>query len=253
MNILFSMPNIEWWKLLLEFYLIFILVLITLRLIFSNSRLLNFTIIFIFLFIGKEVAYKFKLNVSLNILDFIVQWYPIMMLVIMGPDLRRMIEMFWRKDTKENVVTMGNEESRKEIVDAVFYLAERNMGALITIEKHNTLDHFADRAIMMHSDISKELLINIFIPNSPLHDGAVIVRGNEILCAGAYFILSERDVSDKTMGSRHRAALGISEISDGLTIIVSEETGNVSIAIEGILLRMNDPDKLMEYLSMFMR
>lgn len=253
MNIFYLSISTEWWKLLIEFYLIFVISFIVLRLILSNSRLLNFSILFVILILLKLLTNKLNLNVSYQILKYITFWYPIAVIIIMGPDLRRMVEMFWRKDSSENTVIMGNEESRKEIVDAVFYLSERKMGALITIEKHNTLDHFADRAIMMHSNISKELLINIFIPNSPLHDGAVIVRGNEILCAGAYFILSEKEVEDKTMGSRHRAALGISEISDGLTIIVSEETGNVSIAIEGIILRMNDPDKLMEYLSMFMR
>lgn len=253
MNFLLSMPDVSIWRILLDFYIVWIFTLLILKLIFSNSRLLNLSLIFVILIFLESVTKKYQIALAYDILKFVTNWYPIAVIVVMGPDLRRMIEMFWRKDTKETNVIMGNEQSRKAIVDAAFYLAERNYGALITIEKHNTLDHFADRAIMMHSEISKELLINIFIPNTPLHDGAVIVRGNEILCAGAYFILSESEVSDKTMGSRHRAALGISEVSDGLTIVVSEETGNVSIALEGILLRMNEPDKLMEYLSMFMR
>ncbi len=107
---------------------------------------------------------------------------------------------------------------------------------------------------MMNSDVSKEVLINIFTPNTPLHDGAVIIRGgDQILCAGAYFVLSDNQNYDKTMGSRHRAGLGISEITDSLTILVSEETGNTSVAIEGILLKMNDREKLLEYLNMFMK
>jgi diadenylate cyclase len=96
-------------------------------------------------------------------------------------------------------------------------------------------------------------LINIFTPNTPLHDGAVIIRGDYILCAGAYFVLSDNQNFDKTMGSRHRAGLGISEITDSLTIICSEETGSVSIAVEGIMLKINDRDKLMEYINMFMK
>lgn len=253
MNILLSLPDVEWWKLLIEFYVIWVLVLFTVKLVFSNSRLVNFSIIFVFLLAVQWILKKVDIKIAYEIVSYIVEWYPIVIIIIMAPDLRRSIEFSWKKDTTEKVTIMGNEHTRKEIVDAAFYLSKRNIGALITIEKHNTLDHFADNAIMLNSQISKELLINIFVPNTPLHDGAVIIRGNEILCAGAYFILSEQKVEDKTMGSRHRAALGISEVSDGLTIVVSEETGDVSIAVEGILLKMNDPEKLMEYLSMFMR
>lgn len=253
MNLLFSMPDVAWWKILIDFYIVWIVVLFTVRIVFSNSRLLNFAIIFIFLLIGNYVIQYFDIKIASGLLEYIIEWYPIVVIVIMAPDLRRLIEFIWKKDTKESVAMMGNEQTRQQIVEATFHLSRRKIGALITIEKHNTLDHFADKAIMMNSQISKELLINIFVPNTPLHDGAVIIRGNEILCAAAYFILSEREVEDRTMGSRHRAALGISEVSDGLTIVVSEETGDVSIAVEGILLKMNDPDKLMEYLSMFMR
>lgn len=253
MNLLFSMPDVEWWKLLIDFYLVWIVVLFTIKIVFSNSRLLNFAIIFIFLLITNFIIKHYNIKIATGLLEYIIEWYPIVVIVIMAPDLRRLIEFIWKKDTTESVAMMGNEQTRQQIVEATFYLSRNRIGALMTIEKHNTLDHFADKAIMMHSQISKELLINIFVPNTPLHDGAVIIRGNEILCAAAYFILSEREVEDRTMGSRHRAALGISEVSDGLTIVVSEETGDVSIAVEGILLKMNDPDKLMEYLSMFMR
>lgn len=242
-----------WWKILIDFYLIWIVVLFAVRLILSNSRLVNFAIIFLIIFILSIVASSLELKVAESIFDYLMIWYPLVVLIIMAPDLRRSLEFFWKKDVKDEVVLMGNENTREEIVEAVMYLSSKKIGALLTIEKHNTLDHFADKAIMMNSLISKELLMNIFIPNTPLHDGAVIIRGDEILCAGAYFILSEREVSDKTMGSRHRAALGISEVTDSLTVIVSEETGDVSIAVSGMLLKMNDADKLREYLKTFMR
>lgn len=242
-----------WWKFLLDTYLIWIVVLFAVKLVFSNSRFLNFIFIY-FILIGVSYGVKYLgLTMSIPVFKAIVSWYPIALIVIMAPDLRRVLEFTWKKDNKNDVVIMGNESTRESIVDATFELAKDNIGALITIEKHNTLDQYADRAIMMDSLISKELIMNIFIPNSPLHDGAVLIRGDHILCAGAYFILSEREVEDKTMGSRHRAALGISEATDALTIVVSEETGQVSIALEGILLKMNDKDKLMEYISMFMR
>ncbi|VEU79635.1 diadenylate cyclase CdaA [Haploplasma axanthum] len=241
------------WRLLLDTYIIWLLVLLVIKTIFANSRILNFALIFVVLLIARFVTDKLGLKASTPALEYIIEWYPIILIVIMAPDFRRSIEFAWKKDKKKDIAIMGNESTRDAIVDAAFYLSSQRIGALMTIEKHNTLDQFADRAIMMHSNISKELIINIFIPNTPLHDGAVIIRGDEILCAGAYFILSEKEVEDKTMGSRHRAALGISEVTDALTIIVSEETGDVSIAVEGILLKMNDKEKLMEYLSMFMR
>lgn len=253
MNMLFSMPNEAWWKILIDFYIVWIFVVFTLKLVFSNSRVLNFAIIFIILIVFNFVLNYFQIDLGSKLLQYIIEWYPIVIIIIMAPDIRRLIEFFWKKDTKDNVAIMGTDESREAIVDATFQLSRNRIGALITIEKHNTLDQFADNAIMMNAQITKELLLNIFIPNTPMHDGAVIIRGNEILCAGAYFVLSERTVEDKTMGSRHRAALGISEMSDALTIVVSEETGDVSIAVEGILLKMNDRDKLKEYLSMFMR
>ncbi len=132
------------------------------------------------------------------------------------------------------------------------YLSKRRIGALITIEKHNSLDQYAEKAIQLNSDVSKELLINIFTPNTPLHDGAVIIRGNKIRCAGAYYVLTKHEDLDKTTGSRHRAGLGISEVTDSLTVIVSEETGNISIASEGFMIKILDRSKLMEYLDMFL-
>jgi len=173
--------------------------------------------------------------------------------VVMAPDLRRSLEIVWKADARRETLVMGSEKTKQNIVDAVMFLSSQQIGALMTIEKHNTLDQFAERAITMNSEVSKEILINIFTPNTPLHDGAVIIRGDRILCAGAYFVLSDNQNFDKTMGSRHRAGLGISEITDSLTIICSEETGSVSIAVEGIMLKINDRDKLMEYINMFMK
>ena len=176
-----------------------------------------------------------------------------MFVVILAPDIRKSFESAFVIDNKRDVATMGSTETKQHIVEAVSYLSSQNIGALITIEKHSSLDQYAERAIMMNSQVSKELLVNIFTPLTPLHDGAVIIRGDTIRCAGAYYVLSETNKYDKTMGSRHRAALGISEVSDSLTIVVSEETGTISIVIEGIMLKANDKEKIYEYLNMFMK
>ena len=134
------------------------------------------------------------------------------------------------------------------------YLSKKRIGALITIEKHNSLDQFASKAITIDSEVSKELIINIFTPYTPLHDGAVIIRGNRIRCAGAYYNLTDnQDDIDKTTGSRHRAALGISEVTDSLTVCVSEETGDISLATEGLMIEANDKNKLLEYLDLFLQ
>ncbi|HHW79182.1 MAG TPA: TIGR00159 family protein [Acholeplasmataceae bacterium] len=241
------------WKIILDAYIIWIAILFIFKLIIANKRILHLTLLFfIFIILGYVVDYL-GLIATEPLLRYIINWYPVFVVVIMAPDIRRSLEIVWKKETGSSSVIMGSQTTRDAIVDATMYLSKEKIGAIITIEKHNTLDHFAERAIMMHSNISKELLINIFTPNTPLHDGAVIVRGDQILCAAAYYILSDKAVQDKTMGSRHRAGLGISEVTDSLTIIISEETGDVSIAVEGILLKMNDKDKLMEYISMFMR
>lgn len=253
MNLLININGTNLWKIIVDAYFIWVAILFVFKLVVSNKRILNLSLVFVILLGMNKLAVALELKATANILIYILQYYPIMLVIVMAPDIRRSLEIVWKKDTRSSAVIMGSESTRDHIVDAAMFLSSEKIGAIITIEKHNTLDQFADRAIMMHSDISKELLINIFSPNTPLHDGAVIVRGDKILCAGAYYILSEKEVGDKTMGSRHRAALGISEVTDALTVIVSEETGDISISVEGILLKMNDRDKLMEYISMFMR
>jgi diadenylate cyclase len=113
-----------------------------------------------------------------------------------------------------------------------------------------SLDQYAERAITLNSDISKELLEQIFIKDSPLHDGGVIIRGNKIVCAAAYYTLTEDQSLDKTVGSRHRAGVGISEITDSVTIIVSEETGDVHVATSGFMKPMASKAELADYLNM---
>ncbi|MCD4827662.1 MAG: diadenylate cyclase CdaA [Acholeplasmataceae bacterium] len=241
------------WKVLLDFYIIWILVFFLLKFLIVNKRMLSVVFSFVFIYVIYYIGNATDILATSKILGYVVSWLPIVLIIIMAPDLRRSLEIVWKQDKTKEDFEMGSERTKQQIVDAVMYLASQSIGALITIEKHNTLDQYADRAIMLNSDVSKEILINIFTPNTPLHDGAVIIRGDHILCAGSYFVLSDNQNYDKTMGSRHRAGLGISEITDSLTILVSEETGNVSVAIEGILLKMNDKEKLLEYLNMFMK
>jgi diadenylate cyclase len=241
------------WKIIVDAYVLWVMIFFLIKFLVTNKKILSVVLSFVFIYIIAYFANYFGIIVSSIVLDYLTEWLPIALIVVMAPDLRRSIENIWKADTKRDNIVMGSEKTKQNIVDAAMFLSSQQIGALITIEKHNTLDQYADRAIQMNSIVSKEILINIFTPNTPLHDGAVIIRGDEILCAGAYFVLSDNQNFDKTMGSRHRAGLGISEVTDSLTVIVSEETGNVSIAVEGIMLKLNDSDKLMEYISMFMK
>ncbi len=124
-----------------------------------------------------------------------------------------------------------NNELADKLLDTVDFLSNRKIGALITIERNINLSAFISKAMMINAPVSSELLASIFIPTTPLHDGAVIIRNNSILCAKAYYPSTERTDLPLHFGTRHRAAIGISEQTDALTIVVSEETGYVSVAI----------------------
>ncbi|MFK5882759.1 MAG: diadenylate cyclase, partial [Candidatus Izemoplasma sp.] len=122
-----------------------------------------------------------------------------------------------------------------EIIKSIDYLSGRQIGALITFEKAISMEEYISGAFPINAPINSELLSTIFYPNTPLHDGAVIIRRNHIVCAGAYYPPSDSLDIPKELGSRHRAAIGISEVTDSLTIVVSEQTGNISIALDGYL------------------
>ena len=238
---------------ILDFYFIWVFALFILKFILKNRKVLN--LFYIFLFIGAIylITTILDLKASQPIFEYIITWSPIISIIILSPEIRKVLEGIWKGTSKNETMVSNNDQTKKSIVEAAEYLSLRKIGALITIEKYNSLDQYAEKAITMNSDVSKELLINIFSPLTPLHDGAVIIRGDKIRCAGAYYVLTETNTFDKTMGSRHRAALGISEVSDSLTIVVSEETGQISITIEGIMLKVNDKEKLLEYIDMFMK
>lgn len=245
------MPEIL--SIIFDAYLVWIIVYFILSFFLGSKRVFKLLLIAAFIFLLTWVAFMLNLEVSYKILSYISQWFPLFIVVVLSPDIRRGFETAWLVDSMQEGSSFGSQETKTHIVEAAMYLSSQNIGALITIEKYNSLDQYAERAIIMNALVSKELLINIFIPNTPLHDGAVIIRGDSIRCAGAYFTLSETEKHDKTMGSRHRAALGISELTDALTIVVSEETGNISIVIEGIMIRANDREKMYEYINMYIK
>lgn len=170
----------------------------------------------------------------------VLTWGFLAIIIIFQPELRRALEQLGRGRLFART-QMQEEEERDRLIGAftksVSYMAKRRIGALITVEKETGLSEYIETGIAMNSYISSELLINIFIPNTPLHDGAVIVQKNKIAAAACYLPLSESPFISKELGTRHRAALGISEVTDAFTIVVSEETGAVSVTIDGDINR----------------
>lgn len=166
-------------------------------------------------------------------------WGVITVLIIFQPELRRALEQLGRGKLfgRSTVEDRDINDKVSEIIKAVNYLSKRKIGALIVFERDTGLNEYIESGTKMESRISSELLINLFIPNTPLHDGAVIVRGGQIMAAGCYLPLSENPFISKELGTRHRAAIGISEMCDALSVVVSEETGQVSLALNGLIVR----------------
>ncbi len=172
------------------------------------------------------------------ILQYIVEWGPLAIIVIFQPEIRAMLESIGRTQLLGRHKTLTVSEREKmvnEIMKAIEFLKKNKIGALTVIERDISLQEYIDRATKLYADISSELLGNLFYPNSPLHDGGVIIQGNRITCAGAVFKTSMNPNVSKKLGTRHRAALGVAEESDALALVVSEETGRISIAYNGEL------------------
>jgi len=161
-------------------------------------------------------------------------------IIIFQPELRRALEQLGRGKLfmRSSVEDDGDFSLRiGEVIKAVNYLSRRKIGALIVFERETGLNDYVESGIQIGSQISSEILTNIFIPNTPLHDGAVMIRKNTLLAAGCYLPLSENPFISKELGTRHRAAIGMSEVSDAVCVAVSEETGQVSLAMHGQIVR----------------
>ena len=169
------------------------------------------------------------------LINQIITYGVIAAVVIFSPEIRTGLERLGRAtDFFSNSTVSAEEQMIRSFVKSVEYMSPRKIGALVAIQRVRTLQEYIATGISLDSKISAELLINIFIPNTPLHDGAVIIRDNRIAVTSAYLPLTERTGISKEFGTRHRAAIGLSEVSDALTFIVSEETGGISITYNGV-------------------
>ena len=207
----------------------------------SMKNNVKLTLIFkgvIIIVIVKILAVVFKLTTVDLILEYIIMWGPLAIIIIFQPEIRTVLEQLGRSQLLGRHKTLSVDEREKmvyEIIQSMDYLRKQKIGALIVIERDVSLNDYINRAKKIYGDLTSDLLIALFFPNNPMHDGGVILQGNRISCAGAVFPTSNSAKINKRLGTRHRAALGITEETDCISLIVSEETGRLSIAIKGEL------------------
>lgn len=190
------------------------------------------------LIILKIVSDLLDLVTISYLLDYVIMWGPLALIIIFQPEIRNVLEQLGRSQLlgRHKVLTVDEREKVVyEIVQAMDYCKKSRIGALIVIERDHSLNDYIEKSKKIYADISSDLLISIFFPNNPLHDGGVIIQGDKITSAGAVFPTSDNLKISKRLGTRHRAALGISEETDCISLIASEETGRLSIAIGGEL------------------
>ena len=213
----------------------------------------GFVVIIAFLLI----AYLGKMNTIWWIAKNIASFAITALIVVLQPEIRKALEELGKKNVLTSVIPFDNSKKEaavfddktiNEITKACVEMGKAKTGALIVIENKDSLADYERTGIDVDGIVTNQLLINIFEHNTPLHDGAVIVRGNRITSATCYLPLSDNMGLGKELGTRHRAGVGISEVTDSLTVIVSEETGRISIATNGMLERISDAEALKEKL-----
>lgn len=203
------------------------------------------------------IAYVGKLNTIVWLLEKTTLIATTALVIIFQPELRKALEQLGSKNILTDILSFDDgksslgftEKTVNELVRATFEMAKVKTGALLVIEKGVSLKEIERTGIEINGLVSSQLLINIFEHNTPLHDGAVVVRGNRVAAATCYLPLSDNNSISKDLGTRHRAALGISECTDSITIVVSEETGRISLAEHGKLTRINDSETLKHALA----
>lgn len=205
------------------------------------------------LLVVSLLARKLELTTLIWMLDKVWTMLTVALPVVFQPELRRALEQLGRgKFITMHSQGVGAEEFKKlidELVRCSQVLSQSRIGALIVLEKNTGIQEFIDTGVKIDGVVSSEFLVNIFIPKSPLHDGAVIIRGDRVAAAGCFLPLTQDTGLQKDLGTRHRAALGLSEVSDALVIIVSEETGIISTAKNGQIKRFHDDKSLRDQLK----
>ena len=234
----------------IDIVVIWMIILAALRIVRGKSSTMQIFKGIIFVIIVDVLAKVMNLKTLQFLTNMFINWGFLAVIIIFQPEIRTILERLGKSSFFSRMSSLSGNEKEKlvdNIVTAVRLLSADQTGALISIEKSHPLDDFIATGTRLNSDVTAELLTSIFVTSTPLHDGAVIIQGDRIACASAYFPPTTADIPSR-YGSRHRAAIGISEITDAITIVVSEETGNVSIAEGGKLTAVNE-QQLRKYLT----
>ncbi|MGL5692665.1 MAG: diadenylate cyclase CdaA [Peptostreptococcaceae bacterium] len=207
----------------------------------------------VFLLLATQLSSTFKLHTLYWLLVNTLQIGVLAGIIIFQPELRAGLEHIGRAQfsffAKGNNKTEDLNKTIEEIVEALYSLSRQKIGALIIMERKTKISDIISTGTEIDGDVSRQLLINIFIPNTPLHDGAVVVRGSKVKAAACFLPLTQSKDLSKDLGTRHRAGVGVSEVSDCITLIVSEETGDVSIAKSGKLYRNISKERMTNILQ----
>lgn len=236
------------WRDLLE-VLVVSYALYRVLLLFHGTRTLQIVTGLAMLLAVYSASWLLKLEMITYVLGFVFQYGAIALLVVFAPELRAALAHLGQARFAGLFRQMQQREVAEEIVDAVERLSRSGIGAIVAIEREVRLDAWVESGSPMEAKVSADLLTTIFTPYSPLHDGAVIVRGDTIIAAGCILPLSQTPLTDRSLGTRHRAALGLSDESDALVVVVSEERSTVSVAVRGRLWRDLSPADVREMLS----
>jgi diadenylate cyclase len=194
-------------------------------------------------------AVLFRFDLIRYLLAQLFQYGAIAALVVFQPELRSALARLGQSRMMRVFSRMEESQVVDEVVEAVERLSRSKTGAIIALEQNVGLDEYAQTGSLVEARVSAEMLATIFTPYSPLHDGAVLISGDQIRCAGAILPLTQYSLSDRSLGTRHRAAMGLSEETDAVVVVVSEETARVSVAHRGRLERDVSPERLREILE----
>lgn len=215
----------------------------------NNARTIQIFKGIVLVIVANGIAKMFGLYTLAYFSDMFINWGFLAAIIIFQPEIRGLLERIGKTNAFSSISTLLNNEKEhlvNEVYEAVLALSKAKVGALISIEQSQSMQDYVRSGISVNAAVSKELLSSIFMTTTPLHDGAVIIQGDKIACASSYFPPTNVNLSSR-YGARHRAALGISEVSDALTIVVSEETSAISIAEKGKIFTV-DEKQLKDYL-----
>ena len=215
----------------------------------NNARTIQIFKGIILILLVNALAKLLRLSTVAYFSDLFINWGFLAAIIIFQPEIRGLLERIGKTNALSSISSLLMNEKEKlveEIYEAVIALSKNRVGALITIEQSQSLQDYVRSGLAVNASVTKELLSSIFMTTTPLHDGAVIIQGDKIACASTYFPPTNAELSSR-YGARHRAALGIAEITDALTIVVSEETSGISIAEKGKIFAV-DEQQLRDYL-----